>query len=154
MSGQSAVVVVAAVGNPLRGDDAAGWRVAETIERHWAARGVRVLIGQQVLPEWAASLAEADVVYFVDAAAGSDQVVLEALQWAARADNAPAAAHALEPPAILRMALDLFGRAPEAYLLSVPATDFGFSETLSRPTTVAVDAAIRLLDACLAERLG
>jgi hydrogenase maturation protease len=146
------VVVVAGVGNPLRGDDAAAWRVAEAVERRWGHQGVRLLVAQQVLPEWAASLAEADVVYFVDAAAGSERIALERLE-PSPGDTAPAGTHALEPPAILRMALDLFGRAPEAYLLSIPATDFGFTERLSATTSQAVAAAIRALDECLAARL-
>jgi hydrogenase maturation protease len=147
--GSSDIVVVAAVGNPLRGDDAAGWRVAETIEHHWGARGIRVLVGQQVLPEWAAVLAEADLVYFVDAAVGRERVALEPLQPAV-GDDAPAVTHALEPATILRMALDLFGRAPEAYRLTIPATDFDFAEHLSAQTQAGVDAAVRLLDQALA----
>jgi hydrogenase maturation protease len=149
----ASAVVVAAVGNPLRGDDAAGWHVADTIEHHWGARGVRVLVGQQVLPEWAAALAEAELVYFVDAAAAQERVALEPLEPAV-ADDTPAATHALEPASILRMALDLFGRAPEAYLLTIPATAFDFAEHLSAATLSAVEIATGMLEQVLAERLG
>jgi hydrogenase maturation protease len=147
---RSQLVVVAAVGNPLRGDDGAAWRVAETIERRWASRGVRVLVGQQVVPEWAAVLAEADLVYFLDAAIGRERVGLERLTPPARVDGS-AATHSLDPATILNMALELFGRAPEAYVLAIPAAEFGFDEHLSDLTRLAVEKAIRMLDQVLHE---
>jgi hydrogenase maturation protease len=151
--GRSQFVVVAAVGNPLRGDDGAAWRVAEAIERRWAGRGVRVLVGQQVVPEWAAVLADADLVYFVDAAVGREGMALERLAPAAP-ENGSAPTHSLDPATILGMALNLFDRAPEAYLLAIPAADFGFDERLSPSTQLGVEQAIRMLDQVLAEYVG
>src|SRR6516165_5182851 len=100
-------VVVAAIGNPLRGDDGAAWRVAEHAEQHWRGQGVNVLVGQQVLPEWAAVLA--------DAARGRATVVLEPLE-AAPPQSSTAVTHSLGPANVLRLAADLFGGTPQGYL--------------------------------------
>jgi hydrogenase maturation protease len=59
-------VVVVGYGNPLRGDDGVGWRVAEAIAQRWADH-VTIRVGQQLLPEWAADLADAQVVFIIDA---------------------------------------------------------------------------------------
>ena len=74
MSGTAAAggrtrIVVAGYGNPLRGDDGAGWRVACAVRERYAGRpDVEVLAGQQPVPEWAPVLAGAGVAYLVDAA--------------------------------------------------------------------------------------
>src|SRR5579859_558099 len=59
-------IVVAGYGNPLRGDDGVGWRVAEAVAEKWGER-VCALTGQQPTPEWAPVLAAADIACFVDA---------------------------------------------------------------------------------------
>ena len=71
-------VVVLGFGNPLRGDDGVGWLVAEAAAQRWPGRLV-VRTGQQLVPEWAADLTDADVVYFVDASLEVDEAELEAL---------------------------------------------------------------------------
>jgi hydrogenase maturation protease len=145
-------VVVAAIGNPLRGDDGAAWRVAEHAEQHWRGHGVNVLVGQQVLPEWAAVLADADVVYFVDAARGRADVALEPLEPSPPLSST-AMAHSLGPASVLRMAADLFGGTPESYLLALPAMEFGFDESLSPIGRRSVSDGIRTLDRALEETL-
>src|SRR5579859_5307339 len=59
-------IVVAGYGNPLRGDDGVGWRVAEAVAENWGER-VCVLMGQQPAPEWAPELAAAELAFLVDA---------------------------------------------------------------------------------------
>jgi hydrogenase maturation protease len=145
-------VVVAAIGNPLRGDDGAAWRVAEHAEQHWRGHGVNVLVGQQALPEWAAVLADADVVYFVDAARGRATVALEPLE-PAPPQSPTAVTHSLGPANVLRLAADLFGGTPEGYLLALPAIEFGFDESLSPTGMRAVSDGIRTLDRALEETL-
>ncbi len=152
------------IGNPLRGDDGAGWRVAEAVRARWGDR-VRVLHGHQVVPEWALDLAEADVVYFVDASDGMEPrqglngvaaaraPSIEALAPAARFDAA-SGSHGLDPAALLRLSLDLYGRAPRAYLVSIPGKWFGYGEGLSAATDSMLRVAVAELDIALAARLS
>jgi hydrogenase maturation protease len=134
--------VVIGVGNTSRGDDGAGWRVAESV----LARGQdqpRVLLGQQVVPEWAPILAEAATAYFVDADPSVQRLTLTTVP---RSEGAVTlGAHAFGPAALLRLARALYGRAPRAYLVRVPATSFDFGEQLSPGTEIAVTRAISLL---------
>jgi Ni,Fe-hydrogenase maturation factor len=199
-------VVVAGYGNPLRGDDAAGWLVAQALEARWlppagegrgagtvwrAAAGapigpagshghstVSVLSAQQPVPEWAPLLAEANVAYFVDAcpaaapgearraatAAAPGEATLQVrpvqpLTAAEPADQAALPAdllggHALGPEGLLALARALYGSAPDAYLVAIPAEQFGFVEGLSTRTAAAVEEAIALLDGLIRAHQG
>jgi hydrogenase maturation protease len=168
-------VVVAGYGNPLRGDDGAGWHVASRLEDcrgdpegppgFAAASGgpaVLVLRGQQPVPEWAAALAEADVAYLVDAAPGAARDRTAAgLRLRALTDEAGGPmggavdagspggglidGHAVGPAGLLAVCRALYGRAPVTYLLSIPADAFGFGEHLSPRTAAGVREAVRLL---------
>ena len=40
-------------------------------------------------------------------------------------------AHAASPPTLLALARDVFGHAPEAWLITVPVEDLGMGEELS-----------------------
>jgi hypothetical protein len=64
-------VLVVGYGNPLRGDDAVGWRVAESIVSDPRLAGAHVMTAHQLLPELAVELGEAGLAVLVDARAGS-----------------------------------------------------------------------------------
>jgi hydrogenase maturation protease len=143
-------IVVFGYGNPLRGDDGAGWRVAETVAERWTAQLV-VRTGHQLLPEWAADLHRADVVYFVDASIEVDEPTLEPVSR--DCEVAPIDGHSLGPRQLLRVAHEVFGRAPSGLLLHVPAISFGFGETLSPAAASGVRQAACLLNTLLESQL-
>jgi hydrogenase maturation protease len=129
-------------GNPLRGDDGAGWVVAEAVAHHWPRR-VMVRVGQQLVPEWAADLAEADVVFFVDASPLVGEAELEALST--DEDHTPVDGHDLSPAQLLRLTRAAFGRSPRALVLSVPAVNVEFGQTLTPVAARGVARAVYLL---------
>jgi len=135
-------VVVAGFGNPLRGDDGAGWLVADAIGRRWREQ-VAVLSGPQPLPEWSLTLAEADVAFFIDGGvnAGPRLRVRPVAAVSGGLDG-----HALAVEHVLALARSLYGRAPASYLLELPIHDVGFGEQLSPPTAQAARRAVRLLN--------
>lgn len=139
-------IVVLGYGNPLRGDDGAGWRVAEAIAERWAGLLV-VRTGQQLVPEWAADLQTADIAYFVDASLGVDEPKLDPL----RPDGEVAAidGHDMGPAQLLRLARGVYGSTPRASVLHVPAANFEFSDTLSPVAAAGVRQATCLLNAAL-----
>jgi Ni,Fe-hydrogenase maturation factor len=69
-------VLLIGYGNPLRQDDGAGWAVAEAISRHWRHQ-IKVVTGQQLVPEWAFDLADADLAFLVDAAIDPDAPMVD-----------------------------------------------------------------------------
>jgi hydrogenase maturation protease len=120
-------VLVIGYGNPLRGDDGIGPAVAADVAR-LGLPGVRVLEDHQLTPELAAELAEVQLAVFVDAAVGGDPVTCVRLEATAAA---AAMTHAADPRALLALARALYGRVPEAWLVTAGGEDFGFRDGLS-----------------------
>jgi hydrogenase maturation protease len=140
-------VVLAGYGNTLRRDDGVGWYVVAALAERWATR-VNVLLGQQPLPEWAETLARSDVAFIVDASlTAGDRPRLKRL---IPSDATALDGHRLEPPQLLQLAAQLYGRAPVTYLVMLPAFDLGFGEGLSAKAARAADRGQRLLDRRLA----
>jgi len=140
-------VLVIGYGNPLRGDDGAGWRAAELLADDPRATGARVLARHQLTPELAEDVSHASLVVLVDAstepgAAGSVSV---------RNLSGPPASesvfsHHVDPVRLLQLAGSLFGQAPPAVQVSIRAADLDIGTDLSAPVSAAmpllVDAVI------------
>lgn len=126
-------------GSELRGDDALGRRLAEAVEG-WP--GVRSLSVHQLTPELVAEVASCDRVFFADAQERDGEPLLAAL---ALPDAAPAGWHHATPESLLGLCAALHGRAPEAWILTLPGRDFGLSMELSEPARASLEAGLRLL---------
>jgi hydrogenase maturation protease len=127
------------IGNTLRRDDAAG---AAVVQRFAAHPGCRVLVVHQLLPEHVEELAGHERVVFADAAVNAAAVTLDRLTPSARP---PSLDHTGDPAWLLGLCEALNGRSPEAWLLTIPATDLGFGEGLSAAAAAAVDEAARVI---------
>ena len=143
-------VLILGYGNPSRGDDGLGLRLAEMLENE-RPPGVTVEVDFQLNIEDAATAAEYDAVIFVDAAAsGGEPFEVRRLE---PADEITFSSHIVSAETILAICQDSFSRTPEAYLLAVRGYEFDFSEELSqgaaRNLTEALTEA-RLLAARLA----
>jgi hydrogenase maturation protease len=123
-----AIFLVIGYGNLLRGDDGVGPRVAEAVEMLHLP-GVCTLIRQQLSPEDAEPISRAKTVVFVDAAVDAPHEVQ--LRELVPGDTTQLMAHAADPRTMLALARDVFGHAPRAWLLTIPAFDLGFGEILS-----------------------
>ncbi len=120
--------LVIGYGNTLRGDDGVGPRVAEAIEK-LNLPGVRTLICQQLSPECADPISQAHTVVFVDAAVDAPRDVR--LRKLEPSESSQLIAHAADPRTLLALARDVFGHAPRAWWLTIPAVKLDFSETLT-----------------------
>ena len=121
-------ILVIGYGNTLRGDDGVGPRVAEAVGK-LNLPGVQTLNCPLLTPELADPIARAAKVIFVDAAVDAPFAV----QWRKLEPNETSQlmAHAADPRTMLALARDVFGRVPEAWWLTIPAVDLGFSEEFS-----------------------
>ncbi len=122
-------VLVIGYGSDLRGDDALGPEVAHQVADLGLA-DVRVLTLPQLLPELAEDLAEVRLAIFVDARMGTARPAVEV----SRIEPAPSGhlmTHATDPRPLLTLTRAVYGRAPEAWLLTVTGQDFGFRDGLS-----------------------
>lgn len=136
-----AATLVIGYGNTLRGDDAAGPAVAELVaEQRWP--GVRGQSEQQLFPELADDLSRVSRVIFVDASAvaGGGPVLTE-LQEA----GDEVMAHRCSPGALLRMARELYGARPRAYVLALPAEQFEAGAGLSASIARHIEQALVIL---------
>jgi hydrogenase maturation protease len=141
-------VLVIGYGNTLRGDDGIGPAVAEAVAG-LGLPGVRILVVHQLTPELAAVLADVRLAVFVDAGLGGDPLTATPLT----ADAAgPVMTHAADPRGLLALARAVYGRAPEAWLVTATGTDFWFGDGLSVAGREHVRAACAWVERLLRDR--
>lgn len=142
-----APVLVIAVGNPSRGDDALGPRLAERLEAE-ARPGVEVITDYQLQIEHALDLEGRERVVFVDAAVGI-RVACE-LRPVRPQDDFRHTTHALSPPAVLATWVRVQRRPPpEAWSLAVRGESFELGEGLSPGAARNLEAAWGVLGSLL-----
>jgi len=132
------MILVIGLGHPLRKDDAAGLWVASRLP---SQEGVKVIGVQELTPDLIPSVAGADLVVFVDSRVGSGPVRWERLRPGPR----PSLTHALTPQGLLAWVHQLFGQAPQAWLVTLPTKDLSLGEGLSPRTRRAAEALVRRL---------
>lgn len=128
-----APVLVLAVGNPSRGDDALGPRLAERLEE-WLVQegigGVEVLSDMQLNIETALDLQDRSRVLVIDASASGD--LPYACTPVRASHDASYSTHSVSPQAILQVYLDLgLPEPPRTELLAVRGASFELGEALS-----------------------
>ncbi|WP_193814970.1 hydrogenase maturation protease [Cyanobium sp. LEGE 06143] len=139
--------LVIGIGNPLRGDDGVGALLAEQVG------GLSV---QQLTPELAADLAPLQRVLFIDAWLAPQQ---PGPLPQPRLDPLPAVSpgvgsgtsHHLDPAQLLAITTALYGRAPSAFWLRIPAHSFSHGREFSPGLQASLPAARRLLRCWLVE---
>lgn len=138
-------LLVIGYGNTLRGDDGVGPRAVEAIAA-LELPGVQTLISQQLSPEHADPVSQADQVIFVDAAVDEPcQVRFRKLE---PGETTQLMAHAADPRTVLALAREVFGHAPAAWWLTIPAMVMEFGEELSPETRRGMEEAISLIQQC------
>jgi len=142
-------VVVVGFGNALRGDDAVGREVVEALwlqrDRFPLMRGADFLVATQLTPEMAEDIASAGFVLFVDASLDRHpvgSVTVRSLEPAQGTGRGATCYTDLTPQGLLRMSLDLYGRAPTAALVTVSVAACGAGTELSPLVRAAVPIAV------------
>jgi len=125
---QTSNLLVIGYGNTLRADDGVGPKVAEVVAE-LGLPGVQTLSCGLLTPELADTVSRAARVVFVDAAVDAPREVQ--LRPLAPAASSQLLGHAAQPGVLLALARDVFGHAPAAWLLTIPAENMGIGEKLS-----------------------
>ena len=148
------VTLVIGNGNPVRGDDACGWYVAEHLGEYVDAGQARALACTELTAELAAVVGGADTVVFVEAgygrAAGTvscTHLYAEPLQSAVDADEPPTASQ------VLGLVRRLGGKTPPAYLLTVAGQSFG-GKGLSESARRGCEQALRRIKELVIQQDG
>jgi hydrogenase maturation protease len=148
-----APLLVLAVGNPSRGDDALGPMLLDRLrDAGWgAADDVELLTDFQLQVEHALDLRGRRAVLFVDAARPgvAGRVALARIQSDA---GLPPASHALRPQAVLHVATRIDGAEPPAWLLAIEGHSFALGEGLSLQAQAHLERAVPLAQDWLREQ--
>jgi hydrogenase maturation protease len=145
------MTLVICVGNPLRGDDAAGWHVAERLPA--ADVGARVVSCHGLTAEFAPAIAVAEVVIFVEAcAAGTPGEVRCTRIQAAHGSTPPQ--HGETAVSLLTLASARYRARPAAYVITIAAGQFGIGMPLSPAVADAVTHAVALIESVTAPVAG
>ncbi len=121
-------VLVLGYGNPGREDDGLGPAFAAAIEQAGAER-VTVCDNYQLVIEDALAVADADIVWFVDASrSGAEPYEITRLFAALHTSFTT---HLVQPEVILALAETYYGKSPEAYQLGIRGYSFEFREGLT-----------------------
>lgn len=147
--------LILACGNPLRGDDGIGPRLADWATQHFASDPrVHVISHQQWTPELAHDIAESDGVLFLDCS-------LEAAPGIVQLTNVHAAPtynpgqHHLDAASVLALAQHLYGVVPShAFQLTIGAGSTELSQRLSPPVEAALPGARSLMETTVHHLLG
>ena len=150
---QPAGLIVIAVGNRSRGDDAIGPLLLDRLQ-DWLANGdrgadIELLEDFQLQIEHALDLAGRRLVLFIDAGTGT-AAPYHFHATAAAAPGASHSSHALAPAAVLGVYRQITGGSPPpAFVLCVRGDRFELGEDLSRSARVHAEAAWQqLVDLC------
>jgi hydrogenase maturation protease len=144
-------VLVIAVGNPSRGDDALGPELAARLEAA-ALPGVEVITEFQLQVENSLDLVGRERVVFVDA--GTVTPAPFDLRRAAAAADFLHTSHAISPEAVLATYERITGdAAPESWVLCVRGESFELGEALTPAAAGNLEAAwLVLREICVPER--
>ena len=107
---------------------------------------------QQLTPELAEQISRAETVIFVDASANTLPGVVSMQRVNAAALVPTTWTHVLNPPTLLALSRQLFGKAPEqVFLLSVGGESFEFSEKLSARVRGSIPEAVNKIEVFLTQ---
>lgn len=139
--------LVLGYGNELRGDDALGPMAVSVIET-WGTPGTVVLSRHQLTPELAEPISRAQRVLFIDAARPGKAAPsgIHAIRPARAGSLSP---HRSDPRMLLALARLLYGRAPRAWMLAIPAEDFEYGAPLTPLASAGLAKALEAVRAWL-----
>lgn len=138
-------VLIIGIGNTLRSDDGIGIVAAQKLEKAALEPHVRIIDCQQLTPDLAKDISEADRVIMID----SDQenrpgkVTVKKIVLENRAVDS--FTHNLEPGTLLTYARDLYGSTADAFLVTTAGESFEFGEGVSQVATGAIPEILRLV---------
>jgi hydrogenase maturation protease len=134
------MILVIGYGNELRRDDGLGPRVARAVAE-WGLPDVRALARHQLTPELTETVAGADAVFFVDAAADDEPGVR--IRPVRSEGLGSVLGHMSSPAELLDLAAVLHDRRPTAWLVTIHAADLRFGEELSPSATQGMEEALQ-----------
>ena len=155
--------LVSGYGNPDRQDDGVAWHVLHALAVRMGLpapdsyeddfprnKKLDFAFHLQLTPEMAEDIARYQRVCFVDAHTGSVSSQVQLIPIEGQFQHSPFTHH-LTPQSLLSMCQTLYGKAPQAALLSLRGYRFEFERELSPETAALVPQALELIQKWLEE---
>lgn len=150
-----AKTVIIGYGSPIRGDDAIGPLVADRLMEELESSSVSVHSLHILTAELIEELAGAELVIFLDASTDGPVGEVCCRPLAPVTEAASSMAHSHSPGELLGWLQVLYGRRPEAYLISVRGVSFDYANYQLSPTSAAaVEPMIQCVQELIAEKRG
>lgn len=144
--------LVICIGNVARGDDGVAHEVCRLLQGRVRTDGVDVLAAPDLDIAMAGQVAEASLLVVVDAERRTDPPVrTEKLEGAA--PGSPTG-HGIDAPGLLALARVLYGREPEAMLVSVAAPLMEHSTALSDTARASATEAAAVVETLISQWAG
>lgn len=124
-------VLVVGYGNALRTDDGLGWHAAALLADDPRLAGATVLQRHQLMPELALDISAAALVVLVDASHALPAGTVTVTRVEPAGDAGTTWSHHLSPPSLVALAHELYGRAPEVFLVSAGVESLELGDRLS-----------------------
>lgn len=148
--------LIVGFGNVSRRDDGVGHYVVNALRRRLGLSDLAVddsgmnelgervdsVLMHQLTIDFAEVIAGYDQVIFVDACLGADSKELQVVTLEPSIQAGSVTLHHLPPGSLLSMSQALYGKAPDATLVSIKGSDFDFGEGLSPSTQRWADEAV------------
>jgi len=122
-------ILIIGVGNTLRQDDGIGVVAAQELNKTLQHSDVQILVRQQLTPELAQNMSEAEKVIIIDAEQGKTPG--EVTERRIRPKQAQVLTHDVDPAGLLAYSRELYGKCPETIVITVAGRSFDFGENLS-----------------------
>ncbi len=137
-------------GNSLRGDDAVALHVVRELRAGLCEPETVIQASTQWTPEQAEPISEADVVIFIDASAVLSTGAVQSRRISPKPEAPSSFSHSCSPEGLLALAKQLYGNVPSgAFLITIGAQSFEFSEELSETVKLAIPEALAQIKAIL-----
>lgn len=148
----TAGTLVVGYGNALRGDDGIGWHAASLLAADPRLVGSVVLQRHQLLPELALDISEASLVVLVDASHALPVGSVTVTRVGVAGQAGATWSHHLGPSSLVALANELYGGAPEVFLVSVGAQSFQVGDQLSAVVAATLPRVVDAVAELVAER--
>ena len=134
--------LVIGYGNPLRGDDGAGWRAARRLGESLRDEPIEILALHQLTPELAEPISRADLIIFIDASHEGQPGSWKCERLALNSTPGNSLAHHFTPRSLLGYAQTIFNVSPPALIVSIAGESFTYCERLTPRVETALPQVI------------
>lgn len=141
-------IIIVGIGNPFRGDDAAGWAVIDKL-KETAGSAIKLVKQQGDIAELLDIFAHHKSVYLVDACSSNDLTSawqrIDVHQQPIPPENSQTSTHGFGVSQAIALAKNLDQLPKKLILYAIPGKNYSVSSTLSPSVARSIDSVIKAI---------